>query len=104
MRFGIGEEREIVQERPFQGQWQKVAVGCWFTSTGKAIPKMIKYEDKDGVRHLLCDIHILKSEQRFYAGILSRRYQCSAVIDGMMKNFDLIYHPADNTWDMIPSN
>ena len=52
MGFAIGIEEEKLQEKAIRGIPQKVAADCWFTSTGKMIPRMIKYEDSDGVRHL----------------------------------------------------
>lgn len=95
---GVEERR---WERAVRGHYQKAAVGCWFTSTGKAIPKMVKYEDESGYRHVIGNIRVLKSEQKYYAGILSRRYDCSAVVAGSVREFTLLYHPEEGVWDMI---
>ena len=101
MGFAVGMEKEKLQEKEVRGRYVKVAVGCWFTSTGKAIPKMLKYEDEEGMRHLMNDIQVLKTEQKYYAGILSQKYVCSAVVDDQEQNFILLYHPGDSTWDMV---
>ena len=94
-------EEEKLQEQAIRGVPHKVAADCWFTSTGKMIPRMIKYEDTEGARHLLKDIEVLKSDKKHYAGILMYRYDCRAVVNNRMQNFILCYHPDNNTWDMI---
>ena len=101
MGFAIGMEEEKLQEQAIRGVPHKVAADCWFTSTGKMIPRMIKYEDTEGARHLLKDIEVLKSDKKHYAGILMYRYDCRAVVNNRMQNFILCYHPDNNTCDMI---
>lgn len=101
MGFALGMEKEKLQEEAIQGVPHKVAADCWFTSTGKMIPRMIKYEDAEGVRHLLKDIEVLKSDKKYYAGILMHRYDCRAVVNNRMQHFILCYHPENNMWDMI---
>lgn len=101
MGFAIGTQKEKLEEKEINGHYQKVAVGCWFTAKGRVIPKMLKYEDKDGLRHTLNDIHVLRSEQKHYAGIFMQKYDCCVVTNGQMRNFLLLYHPGENTWDMV---
>ena len=101
MGFAIGTEEEKLQEKAIRGVPQKVAADCWFTSKGKMIPRMIKYEDAEGVRHLLKDIELLKSDKKYYAGIPMHRYDCRAAVNNRMQDFILCYHPENNTWDMI---
>lgn len=103
MGFGLGMETEKLQERAVNGRYMKVAVGCWFTSTGKAIPKMVKYEDEEKLQHTLNRIEVLKSDKKHYAGIYSQRYDCCVVEAGVRRYFTLLYHPGDNTWDMVIS-
>lgn len=78
-------EEEKLQEQAIRGVPHKVAADCWFTSTGKMIPRMIKYEDTEGARHLLKDIEVLKSDKKHYAGILMHRYDCRAVVNNRMQ-------------------
>lgn len=101
MGFAVGAEREKLQEGKVQGRYQKVAVGCWFTASGRAIPQMIKYEDEDGCQQMLRGIHVLKTDYKYYAGIKSQRYDCSTVVDGIEQKFTLLYHPEENVWDMV---
>lgn len=101
MGFAIGIEKERQQEAAIRGAYQKAAVGCWFTSTGKVTPLMIKYEDEEGELHVLKDIRVMKTEQKYYAGVLRRRFDCCAVIEGCRKEFVLLYHPEENIWDMV---
>lgn len=104
MAFGNGMEEEKLQEKAIAGRYQKVAVGCWFTSTGRGIPKLVKYEDEAGFRHTLDHIQVIRTEQKYYGGILSRKYVCSAVVGERKQDFILLYYPVENTWDMIKSN
>lgn len=101
MGFTVGMEREKLREEMIRGVPHKVAADCWFTSTGKMIPRMVKYEDPAGNRHLLKGIEVLKTDKKYYAGILLHRYDCRTVADAHIQNFILCYHPEDNTWDMI---
>lgn len=84
-----------------RGRHCKVAVGCWFTTKGRALPKLIKYEDERGGIRTLEHIQVLKSDRKYYAGTLSRRYECKVEMDQKEIFFSLLYHPDDNTWDMV---
>ena len=79
---------------------RKVAVGCWFTSNGKTIPKIIKYEDDNCTVHTLSDIRLV--DAMYKEGLKSSQcYECIALIDGMKCKFKLLFHPGDNVWDLI---
>lgn len=101
MGFAVGAETEKLHEKAVRGRYQKVAVGCWFTASGKAIPQLVKYEDEEGCLQMLRDIQMLYSEQKYFAGILSRRYVCSAIVEQRKQEFTLIYYPENNHWDMV---
>lgn len=100
MGFAVGAETEKLYEKAIRGRCRKVAVGCWFTASGKAIPQLVKYEDEDGCLQMLRDIQLLYSEQKYFAGILSRKYVCSTEVEGMKREFTLIYYPETNQWNM----
>ena len=103
MGFAIGMEEEKLQEQAIRGVPHKVAADCWFTSTGKMIPRMIKYEDTEGARHLLKDIEVLKSDKKHYAGILMHRYDCRAVVNNrMQQDFSMEIAPAYKVLYFIP--
>ncbi len=101
MGFALEQQNEKRQEKIIRGHYHKVAVGCWFTSSGRSIPKIAKYEEADGSLHTLHNIHVLKSEQKYYAGILSRKYVCRSIVDQMEREFILLYHPESGVWDMV---
>lgn len=85
-----------------RGIKQKVAVGCWFTSTGRMMPKMLKYQDAGGRIRCLEEIEILKTEEKYYAGSLVRRYDCLTRKDGREYEFMLLFYPEACFWRMIP--
>ena len=101
MGFALEAQKEKLQEREIKGQHHKVAVGCWFTAKGRAIPQMLKYEDEEGMRHTVEHIQVRKTEQKHFAGILMQRYDCCAVVNGVNREFLLLYHLGENTWDMV---
>ena len=40
MGFSLEQQNEVLQEKTVRGQYHKVAVGCWFTASGRSIPKI----------------------------------------------------------------
>lgn len=101
MRTAVGLQREERENRTVTGRYQKVAVDCWFTSTGETIPRMIKYQDERGELHLLRDIQVQKTNRRRCGGMLLQRYDCRGSVGGRLRKFTLLYHPGENTWDMV---
>ena len=101
MGFSLEPQKEILQEKAVRGRYCKVAVGCWFTAGGKAIPQMLKYEDEEGCLHRIDSIQVFSSDQKHYSGILMQRYDCRAEVEGTLREFSLLYHPGENTWDMV---
>ncbi|MCI7099336.1 MAG: hypothetical protein MR966_10650 [Lachnospiraceae bacterium] len=101
MGFSLEQQNEKMQEKAVRGHYHKVAVGCWFTASGRSIPQIAKYEETDGSLHTLHPIQVLKSEQKYYAGVLSRKYVCRAVVDQIASEFILLYHPESGIWDMV---
>lgn len=101
MHIAAEGKREVYQSERIPGHHQKVAVGCWFTATGKAMPQLIKYEDHEGCIQVLKDIQVLCAEPRYYAGVFRQKYECSALMDGRCRKFILLYNPENNSWEMI---
>lgn len=104
MGFVVGAETVKMQEKEVKGQKQKVAVGCWYTSTGRSIPQRIKFEDSEGMLRELKDIQVLKTEKKYYAGILMHRFECQSVFGEREYHFTLLYHPDNGVWDLIFSS
>lgn len=101
MGFVAGSGMEILEEKGIRGHWQKVAVDCWFTSTGRVIPRMVKYEDEDGCLQILRDVRVVGQEQKKYAGIYCQRFDCKTVVEGREHEFILLFHCREHTWDMV---
>ena len=101
MGFLSAMEEERPEERRNRGKYQKVAVGCWFTASGKVIPLMVKFPDEEGHFCVLRDICVKKTEQKYYAGTLMQRYDCSVTTGQREINFILLYHPETNLWDLV---
>ncbi len=101
MGFCAGSEGNISDERGRSGRRQRVAVDCWFTATGRTMPRMVKYEDEDGCLQTLRDIYIVKQDQSHYVGIYCQQFYCRAVVDGKARDFILFFHSKNHTWDMM---
>ena len=101
MGFVVSSGTERKEEKGIQGHWQKVAVDCWFTSTGRTMPRLVKYEDQDGCLQILRDIRVIKQDQKNYAGVYCQRFDCRTVVNGREYDFILLFHAREHTWDMI---
>ncbi|MDO5423858.1 MAG: hypothetical protein Q4F41_09045 [Eubacteriales bacterium] len=101
MGFTTGTEEETLQEKAIPGRHQKAAVSCWFTSTGRAIPQLVKYMDEDGSFRTLKNIQVLTTDQKYYGGILSRKYVCRTLSAGRTWDFTLLYYPESGIWNLI---
>lgn len=84
-----------------KGRPYPIAVKSWFTSSGTIIPLSFKFEGDDGEIHHIQNIHVKSSEEKHYAGILSRDFSCTAVLGGLELSFRLVYYPAESKWVMI---
>ncbi len=49
MAFGAEKEHQTGHAGQIRGRQQEVACECWFTSTGRLIPLMLKLKDEDGM-------------------------------------------------------
>lgn len=80
---------------------QVAAVGCWFTSKGESMPLMMKVETEQREIVAVKDIQLLTSEKQWYAGIMTVKYRCRAVLNGMQKEFILLFRPDECTWKIV---
>lgn len=104
MGMGIGINVHAPDEGVVKGRQEEVACGVWFTSTGVAMPKMIKYKDREGVIHTLSGIHVKSSRQKNYCGIPVWEYECDAVISGRCHTFFLLYYMERQKWQILWKN
>lgn len=84
--------RELKQE--------PIACDCWFTSTGKIMPRLFKFEDDYGVFHTVSNIHVNQYGLQWLAGIKVYVFSCSALNDttGCEHHFTLYFHVEECKW------
>lgn len=79
---------------------KEIACECWFTSSGKIIPLMLKVKDEDGEIRIIRQIEIHSQEQKMYAGIPSIEFDCTLTILEQAIRARLIYYQTENRWAM----
>ena len=99
MAFGIG----IHSPQPdrggcIRGIQKKVACECWFTSTGRMIPLMLKIEDEDGQIQTIKEIKVHSQEKKMYAGVPSIEYDCTLFARNREIRARLIYYQMESRW------
>lgn len=102
MAFGIGQDTELVKEykKNSHKKQKPIACDCWFTSSGRTIPRKIKFEDEDGMLQTISRIEILCCEKMNYSGIPSYEYLCRISVQGLSLDLKLIYYPETCKWVM----
>lgn len=101
MSMGIGTNSEQPDAGELKGRQEPVACGVWFTSEGVAMPKMLKFQDEEGMIHTISHIHVISSEKKHYCGIPLMEYQCNAEISGVCYPFCLIYYMERQEWKLL---
>lgn len=104
MAMGIGINTSNPDAGNVKGRQEPVACGVWFTSTGRAIPKMIKFLDADGCEQILTSIHVQSAEHKFYCGIPSVEYVCDAIIGTRRQEFRLLFYVEEQQWKLLWKN
>lgn len=84
-----------------KGTQQDVACGVWFTSTGAIMPKLIKFQTKDGEIKTLYHIHVIHYEKKRFCGISAIEYNCDVIINGCNYPFKLIFYIEKCEWKLI---
>lgn len=101
MAFGIGEHSGEKFSEEITKLQKKVACECWFTSTGKITPLMIKYEDDNGVIQTIRNIQVMYVDEKNYSGILSWEYRCQVLVKGLQIEIYLVYYMEKGQWVML---
>lgn len=99
MAFGI----KIPSRKPDRGAWvrgtqKEIACECWFTSTGRTIPLMLKIEDEDGQIQTIREIKVHSQEKKMYAGVPFIEYDCTLFVWNREIRVWLIYYQTENRW------
>lgn len=98
MTFGIDTNSQAAGTGKVRGTQREIACECWFTSTGKMIPQMIKVQDDDGVVHKITRIQVYSQEKKNYAGIPSIEFDCMLLLLNQKVRVWLIYYQTKNRW------
>lgn len=98
MAFGISVNSSKKDAGNVRGTQQNVACQCWFTSTGKATPLMLKVQDENGEIQTIREITVHAQEKKRYAGVPSIEYDCTLTIHDMNVRAWLIYYLTENRW------
>lgn len=101
MGFGIGINTEKTNAGMIRGKQEVVACDCWFTSSGKTIPRFLKYQDADGLIYSIHDIQVHSSQKKNYCGIPMIEYECSCIQDGQEYYFRLLFQILDCLWKIV---
>lgn len=100
MGMGIGINTEKPDEGRIKGCQEPVACYVWFTSTGKVMPKRLKYQRKDGSIGEIDHIHVVTSRQKNYCGIPTIEYECNCTFADREYDFQLLYYLEEHKWAM----
>ena len=98
MAFGAGSGIPVADAGSVRGIQRNIACECWFTSTGKVIPRMLKIQDEDGEIRTIREITVHAQEKKRYAGVPSIEYDCTLVLHGRGVRAWLIYYQSENRW------
>lgn len=101
MGMGIGTNVYSPDAGKIKGHQEAVACGVWYTSTGTAIPKMIKFQDADGEIRTLTHLHVRTFEKKNYCGIPTLEYECDAVVHSRKYIFHLLYYIEHQKWTVL---
>lgn len=113
MAFGIGADMhkngrpdmsaaaaglENIGRRRSGRSFQEIAVKCWFTSQGKAMPLMFKFKDENEEIHPVDNVHVVFSEKLLYAGVPLFEYHCFTMLENRKYDFILRFYPEKCIW------
>lgn len=98
MSMGIVTNTQKADEGKPKRTVEEIACGVLFTSTGVIMPKLVKYQDEEGLLHTISQIHVLTQEKKYYCGIPIQEYRCSTVLRNQEYLFRLYYYLEQNCW------
>lgn len=98
MGMGIGVNSQKPDEGTMKRNLREIACGVWFTSKGEIMPKMIKYQDEEGMIRCIGSIHVMSQEKKYYCGIPIQEYRCSTILGNQRYLFRLYYYLETGCW------
>ena len=100
MSMGTKPDIRYTDEGRLRRGQKEIACGVWFTSTGNAMPKMIKYRDEEGIIRQIDHINVVEQEKKSYGGRPIQEYRCSVVYGDREYLFRLYYYTESCYWKL----
>lgn len=102
MGFHLGEIAEKTENGILNGIRREIACECYFTATGKSIPRWLKIRDEStGEIHMVRDIQQISTELKSYCGIDTVEHVCRIFLGGQEHLVKLIYTKETCKWSLI---
>ncbi len=98
MAFGAGTGFRAADAGTVRGEQKEAACECWFTSTGKLTPLMLKVKDEDGEIRVIKEITVHSREMKRYAGSPSLEFDCTLRLGEQEVRAMLIYYMTQSRW------
>ncbi|MCI9439531.1 MAG: thioredoxin family protein [Lachnospiraceae bacterium] len=98
MAFRIGANSNGKDEGIVRGAQKEIGCQCWFTSTGRIMPLMIKLEDENGEIMVIREITVHSQEIKRYAGSPSVELECTLWLRENKMSARLIYYVTQSKW------
>ena len=101
MLFGLGNYTDQPDAGALRGKPLPVACECWFTSSGKIMPIMLKVQNEDdGEIITIRNIQVNYYERKNYAGIPTDEFDCRISLLGQKFDVKLVHYLTDSRWTM----
>ncbi len=101
MGMGIGINDTVPDDGIIRGRQEPVACSVWFTSTGRIMPKLMKYREDDGKIVTIYQIHVISSQKKNYCGIPTVVFECESSLGVYSVKFRLYYYIEKQEWKVI---
>ncbi|MDR2888711.1 MAG: hypothetical protein LBV33_02600 [Lachnospiraceae bacterium] len=99
--FGIGINTQDKDAGVIKGEQMEVACDCWFTQTGRTIPKLIRFHDGQEVIHTIDRIKVNTCEEKNHTGIATMEYDCTVIFKETEHLVKLIFFKQTCRWALI---
>ena len=101
MLFRTNENTEEPDAGAIHGGQLPIACECWFTSSGKIMPIMLKVQnEEDGVIITIRNIQVNYYERKNYAGVPTDEFDCRISLLGQKFDVKLVHYLTDSRWTM----
>jgi len=102
MGFHLGDIAEKTENGILNGTRREIACDCYFTATGKSIPRWLRIQDeKTGEIYTVRDIQPISTDFKSYCGIDTVEHICRILLNGQEHLVKLIYTKETCKWSLI---